>query len=180
MDICVWNSRYYKPNVFSNHFYQSSYSNFVIIAFLWHWFPYCINFYAWSGQIFVAIICADSLSLGIFQWCSLSMISTWSHRGWWSPLHLYMWSATPDFSTSPHVTAFSCSWSLTLKGRPVSPLYFLLQLHRIAYTESLVIFSTMGDLTRERYVRSVIKLLKVVLMLYGPQILCIFSDNPFT
>ena len=30
-------------------------------------------------------ICADSLCLRIFQWCSLSMISTWSHRRWWSP-----------------------------------------------------------------------------------------------
>ena len=35
-------------------------------------------------------------------------------------------------------------------------------------------------LTRERYLLSVVKLLKVVLMLYGLHILCIFSDNPFT
>ena len=55
-----------------------------------------------------------------------------------------MWSGTPDFSTSPHVTAFWCSWSLTLRGRPVSPLYFLPQLHGIAYTQSLVMFSSMG------------------------------------
>ena len=31
-------------------------------------------------------ICADSLSLRIFQWCSLSMISTWSHRERWSAI----------------------------------------------------------------------------------------------
>ena len=123
---------------------------------------------------------ADSLSLQIFQWYSLSMISTWSHRRPWSAFSIHMWSATPDFSTSPHVTAFWYSWSLTLRGRPVFPLYFLPQLHGIVYTQSLVMFSSIGDLTRERYLRSVIKLLKVVLMLYGPKIFCIFSDNPFT
>ena len=98
-------------------------------------------------------IYTDSLSLQIFQSCSLSMISTWSHRGWWSPFSLHMWSATPDFSTSPHVTAFWCSWNFTLRGRSVSPLYFLPQLHSIAYTQSLVMFSSMGGLTRERYLR---------------------------
>ena len=89
-------------------------------------------------------ICADSLRLQIFQWCSLSMISTWSHRGRWPRFCLHMWSATPDFSTSLRVIAFWCFWSLTLRVRPVSPLYFLPQLHGIAYTQSLVMFSTMG------------------------------------
>ena len=145
----------------------------------YYWFPYCINFYAWSAQeIFVA---SHMCWLWIFQWCSLSMISTWSHWGWWSPISLHMWSATPDFSTSPRVTAFWCSWSLTLRGWPFSPLYFLLQLHGIAYTQSLVMFSSgWGGLTQERYLQMVIKLLKVVQILYGLQILCIFSDNPFT
>ena len=45
-------------------------------------------------------------------------------------------------------------YSLLMFLRPVSPLYFLLQLHGIAYTQSLVMFSTMGVLTRERYMRS--------------------------
>ena len=54
------------------------------------------------------------------------------------------------------------------------------ELHRIAYTQSLVMFSTMGGLTQERYLRSVVNILKLVLMLYGPQILCIFCENPFT
>ena len=30
-DICVWISGYYKPNVFSDHFYQCSYCNFALI-----------------------------------------------------------------------------------------------------------------------------------------------------
>ena len=51
-------------------------------------------------------ICADSLSLRIFQWCSLSMISTWSHGGRWSPFTLHMWFSTPDFSTYPCVLVF--------------------------------------------------------------------------
>ena len=46
-------------------------------------------------------ICADSLSLRILQWCSLSMISTWSHREQWSPFSFHMWSATPDFFHFP-------------------------------------------------------------------------------
>ena len=133
----------------------------------------CLRRFLWPS------ICADSLSLQIFQWCSLSMISTWSHRGQWSPFSLYVWPAMLDFSTSPHVTGFRCSWSLTLRRQPVSSLYFLLQLHGIAYTQSLVMFSTMGGLTQKRYLQSVVKLLKVVLMLYGLWILCIFSDNPF-
>ena len=61
-------------------------------------------------------ICADSLSLRIFQWCSLSMISNWSHRGRWSPFSLRMWSATPDFPASWRFTAFWCSWTLTWSG----------------------------------------------------------------
>ena len=125
-------------------------------------------------------ICADSLSLWIFQWYSFSMISTWSHRGQWSPFSLHMWSAMPDFSTSPCVTAFWCSWSLTLRGQSVSPLYFLPQMHGIAYIQSLVMLSSKEGLNRVRYLWSVFKLSKVVLMLYGSQILCIFSDNPFT
>ena len=88
-------------------------------------------------------VCADSFSLQNFQWCSLSMISTWSHRGRWSPCSLHMWPDTPDLSTSPRVTAFWCSLSLTLRGRPVPPLYFLLQLHEKAYAQSLVMFSFM-------------------------------------
>ena len=141
-------------NVFSNHFYQCSYCNFccyhcILLFFTsahiatllllllfsgtpYYWFPYCINFYAWSAQ---EIFCGLTyvLILRIFQWCSLSMISTWSHRGQWSPFSLHMWSATPDFFTSPRVTAFWCSWSITLRRRPVSPLHFPLQLHGIAY-----------------------------------------------
>ena len=67
-DICVRISEYYKPNVFSNHFYQCSYCNFCKFFFFirahianllllllfssspYYWFPYCINFYAWSAQ----------------------------------------------------------------------------------------------------------------------------------
>ena len=70
-DIWVWISGYYKPNVFSNHFYQCSYCNFCCyycISFFYfffftrahiatllllllfsctpsYWFPYSINFY---------------------------------------------------------------------------------------------------------------------------------------
>ena len=70
------------------------------------------------------------------------VISTWSHWGRWSPFSLHMWSAAPDFSISPRVTAFWCSWSLTLRGRLVSPLYFLPQLLGISYIQSLVTFSS--------------------------------------
>ena len=175
-DICVWISGYYKPNGFSNHFlpvlilqfccyhciffffffffHQSSYCNFVIIiAFL------LVLLITGSHIVLISMlgrlwrflwpsIYAASLSLRIFQWYSLSMISTWSHRGRWSPFSLHMWSATPDFSTSPRVTVFWCSWSFTWRGRPVSPLYFLPQLDGIVYTQSFVMFSSMEISTK--------------------------------
>ena len=91
-DICVWISEYYKPNVFSNHFYQRCYycifspelilqlccyycfslallipdSYFVLISMLGR-----LRRFLWLS------ICADSLSLRIFQWCSC----LWSEPG---------------------------------------------------------------------------------------------------
>ena len=92
---------------------------------------------------------------------SLSMISTWFHRWWWFPSSPHMRSAPPDFFRSPCVTAFWRSFSFILKRRPVSPLYYLPQLHGVAYTQSLVMVSSMGGLNRVRYLRSVVKLLKI-------------------
>ena len=136
-DICVWISGYYKPNVFSNHSLPMpiwQFKNFFLpelILQLCCSYCFSLALFIYSSHIVLISMLgrlrrflwprtdSDSLSLWIFQWCSLSIISTWSHRGWWSPFSFHMWSATPDFSISPCVTAFWCSWSLTLKGWPV-------------------------------------------------------------
>ena len=65
-----------------------------------------------------------------------------------SLLSLHMWATTPDFSTSPHITNFWCSLSLTLRGQPASPLYFLPQLHMIAYTVFSHVLLYVGFLLR--------------------------------
>ena len=105
-----------------------------------------ISILGWLRRFLWPSIWADSLSWRIFQWCSLSMISAWSHRGRWFLFFLHMWSATPDFSTSPGVITFWCSWSLALSGggRPVFPLHFLPQLHGIAYTQSTLVNEIKG------------------------------------
>ena len=161
MDIYVWISGYYKPNVFSNHFlwvlilqfccYHCLFLPELILQLLllllfsgtpYDWFPYYINFYAWSAQeVFVAehmywffkFTCFPM----VFLVYDLNLVPQRAAISLLSP-------ATPDFSTSLRVTAFWCSWSLTLRERSVSPLYFLLQLHGVAYTQSLVMFSSMG------------------------------------
>ena len=89
--ICVWISGYYKPNIFSNHFYLCSYCNFAVIAsfsfffFFFFFLPelilqlcyYCFSLallITGSHIVLISIlgrlrrflspnICADSLSL---------------------------------------------------------------------------------------------------------------------
>ena len=157
-------------------------------------------------------ICADS-----FEWCSLSMISTWSHKGRRSPFSLHMWSATPDFSTSSRITrSLLVFLKPYLKGAACFSFIFPSKTARdsVHTVFSHVLLCEIDNILRKnqngfrrnrsttsqiltirrilegvraknlqawkRYMQSVVKLLKVVLILYGLQILGIFSDNPFT
>ena len=79
-------------------FYHSSYSNFAgfflpeLIKQLSCYYCFSLALLITGSHIvlismfsrlwifFWPSICTDSLSLRIFQWCSLSTISTWSHR----------------------------------------------------------------------------------------------------
>ena len=57
---------------------------------------------------------ADSLR-HLFQYFSLLIILTLSHKGRWFPFSFHIWSAIPDFSIFPCTTSFQCSCSLTFR-----------------------------------------------------------------
>lgn len=95
---------------------------------------------------------------------------------WWPPFDFHIWSAIPDFNVSLLDNRFSMFFHCYFY-QAVSPfLYSLQQLHRIKYTQFMIMFSSeCRGLVQERYLWRV-ELLNTVLMLHELQILWIFSD----
>lgn len=60
-------------------------------------------------------------------------------------------SAIPDLSISHRLTTLQYSYTLTLSELHVSRLHNLPKLHRMEYTHSLVICSSIGSFTQTRY-----------------------------
>lgn len=108
----------------------------------------------------------------------MSSIFTSVPKGWWLPFFFRTRSAIPGSIVSPLTKAFQCSASLTFKGQLGPPLYFLPKQQRMKYKQLLVMFYPVAGSTWLLY--RVELLLNIVLILYGPQIFWIFSDNFLT
>ena len=99
----------------------------------------------------------------VYSTC-VSIILTLSYKGRWYTFSFHIWSAIPDFSISPRTTAFRCSSNLIFCGRHVSPLYTLLQLQELEYTQFLIMLNSVGGLTRKSYLWRVEPLVNIVLI----------------
>ena len=159
MNKAEWIFGTYKLNVLSSLwlrllciiFYLSSYSNFFLADLLDYGFPYCIHLYIWSThQVTVTQHICWFLKVSnspVF----ISFILTLSRKAGWFPFSCHIWSAIPDFSISPHSTAFWCSSKLIFSGWRVSSLYTLQQLQRMEYIQSLIMLNSVGGWTRKKY-----------------------------
>ena len=79
---------------------------------------------------------------------------TSSHNGWWFPFSFHIWLAIFNFSTSLCTIAFWCSPCLTFSGWHVSLFYALPVLHKMEYTQLLLMLSSVESLTEEIFLKN--------------------------
>ena len=66
--------------------------------------PWCSSYR--KGRFWISLNYTCQLYLLIHQCSSLSIILSLSHEGRWFPFSFHIWSAIPNFLTSPQYTAF--------------------------------------------------------------------------
>ena len=101
------------------------------IFFFFLYQPFLIHFYTWPTEQWPNKCTASSRHI-ILKCSFLPMILTSSYKGKWFPFSFHIWSAIPNFSTSPWHTAFQCSSSLSFSEQYVLLLPWL---HRIEYMQ---------------------------------------------
>ena len=126
--------------MFSHHYDYNNYVWFFTWAYIPMFFPYgffnltfliiyshilLISIISLLNRSLKSKICADSLRWLIHLCSSHSIIVTLSHKGSWFPFFFHIWSAIPDFSISPRITAFRYSSNIIFGRQHVSPLYAL-------------------------------------------------------
>ena len=116
---------------------------------------YC-NFFFIKPFLLLVPISYSSLYLvnspdHILHCYSLSIILTSSNNSRWFPFSFHIWSVIPDFSISSHITDFQCSSCFNFCGWYVSLWYTLPWLHRMEYTQFLVMLYSVRGLTQKKY-----------------------------
>ena len=109
-----------------------------------YWFPYCIgsHLYCWSTQqVTVAHHMRCFFMTSYSPMFFLIYYFNFIHKGRWFPFSFHIWSAIFDFSIPP----------TTL----------------LKYTQFLFMLNSVRNLTRLRYFRRAVPLLKIFLISYG-------------
>ena len=144
--------------------YLCSYSNFFYRVFL----IICPILYSYLFLVYSTVHCRPTSFRNLIPKCPfLFTILISSHKGRLFLFSFYIWSDIPIFSTSPLRTAFQYFWGLIFYCWHVSPLYTLLKLYEMEYSQFLVMLHSVRSLTRKRILPRVVPLLNID-MIYGP------------
>lgn len=151
---------------------------YVLCIYRYHWF-FIEKWYFMSSRLYNDFCHSFSPSI---IWVASSPCFWWNDEKknchvWCRPVFLHTWSAMPYFIVFPIFKSVQCSSDVTFRG---FTFVICITISRHWICRILEMFSSMLNISRQRFLCMVLLFLRISLMLYELCIFWIISDQPLT